>query len=186
MQKQVKMSSLLPIMHYPCFHYDIVITHYYMLPTGQLADAYYSWHPQKKILTNPLKSAIAIIQWYKHMLYGAYLSNLLLWNSQSLKKKKWNRQKDLQRIKWCIQKFCTCYSLLHCRHSHEMSSPGNPSTLPRWCILCVPSSLSWLLFCWNLLQAAVIAVVCNKVFIKYQPVLLCHCSSWASKQSLPS
>ena len=25
-------------MHYPCFHYYIVITHYYMLPTGQLAD----------------------------------------------------------------------------------------------------------------------------------------------------
>ena len=29
LQKQVTMSSLLPLMHYPCFHYYIVITHYY-------------------------------------------------------------------------------------------------------------------------------------------------------------
>ena len=55
LQKLVIMSSLLHIMHYPCFHYYIVIrnllpitiiTHYYMLPTGQLADGVYrvfSW-----------------------------------------------------------------------------------------------------------------------------------------------
>ena len=29
MQKQIIMSSFLHIMHYPCFHYYIVITHYY-------------------------------------------------------------------------------------------------------------------------------------------------------------
>ena len=43
------MNSLLRIMHFPCFHYNFLITHYYhyypllvlhvtLLPTGQLAD----------------------------------------------------------------------------------------------------------------------------------------------------